>query len=231
MSQTESTPAASNRRDFIKSSSLAVVGAGVLGTLGSLPGAHAAGDDTIKVGLIGCGGRGTGAAGQAISTSGKVKLVAMADAFQDRLQSCLSELKRTPELQDKLDRIEVPPDRQFVGFDGYQKVLAADVDVVILTTPPGFRPLHFEAAVRAGKHVFMEKPVAVDAPGVRKVLAAVEESKKKKLGVGVGLQRPHDTRYIETIQRLKDGAIGDIHTARAYWNDRGVWVHQRKPDE
>jgi predicted dehydrogenase len=102
---------------------------------------------------------------------------------------------------------------------------------VILTTPPGFRPIHFEAAINAGKHVFMEKPVAVDPPGVRRVLAAVEEAKKKNLGVGVGLQRHHDPKYIETIQRLKDGAIGDIHTARVYWNDAGVWVHQRKSHE
>ncbi len=174
MSQPALQSGASNRRDFLKTSSLAAVGAGVLGSLGSLPGAHAAGDDTIKVGLIGCGGRGTGAAGQALSTKGNVKLVAMADAFVDRLQSCLSELKKNPELQEKGDRIDVPPERQFVGFDGYEKVIAAGVDLVILTTPPGFRPLHFEAAIKAGKHVFMEKPVAVDAPGVRKVLAAVE---------------------------------------------------------
>jgi predicted dehydrogenase len=231
MSQPAAQSGASNRRDFLKTSSLAAVGAGVLGSLGSLPGAHAAGDDTIKVGLIGCGGRGTGAAGQALSTKGNVKLVAMADAFVDRLQSCLSELKKNPELQEKSDRIDVPPERQFVGFDGYEKVIAAGVDLVILTTPPGFRPLHFEAAIKAGKHVFMEKPVAVDAPGIRRVLAAVEEAKKKNLGVGVGLQRHHDPRYIETIQRLKDGAIGDIHTARVYWNDQGVWVHHRKPSE
>ncbi len=227
----ESIASAANRREFLKSSSLAAVGAGVLGSLGSLPGAYAAGDDTIKVGLVGCGGRGTGAAGQAISTKGNVKLVAMGDAFADRLQNSLSTLSKTPELQEKLDRIDVPPDRQFVGFDAYQKVLAAGIDLVILATPPGFRPIHFEAAVKAGKHVFMEKPVAVDAPGVRQVLAAVEESKKKNLGVGVGLQRHHDAKYIETIQRLKDGEIGDIHTARVYWNDKGVWVHHRKPEE
>src|SRR5258708_10841964 len=119
----ESTASATNRREFLKSSSLAAVGAGVLGSLGSLPGAYAAGDDTIKVGLVGCGGRGTGAAGQAISTKGNVKLVAMGDAFADRLQNSLSTLSKTPELQEKLDRIDVPPDRQFVGFDAYQKVL------------------------------------------------------------------------------------------------------------
>jgi predicted dehydrogenase len=231
MSQPASEFGATGRREFLKSSSLAAVGTGLLGSLSSLSGAHAAGDDTIKVGLIGCGGRGTGAAGQAISTAGNVKLVAMADAFADRIQDCISTWKRTPELQEKLDRIDVPPERQFVGFDAYKKVIASGVDLVILTTPPGFRPIHFEAAINAGKHVFMEKPVAVDAPGVRRVLAAVEESKKKKLAVGVGLQRHHDPRYIETIQRLKDGAIGEIHTARVYWNDQGVWVHQRKPEE
>ncbi len=231
MTQPASQTSEPNRREFLKSSSVVAVGAGVLGSLGSLPRAHAAGDDTIKIGLVGCGGRGTGAAGQAISTSGKVKLIAMGDAFADRLQNSLSELKKTPELQDKHDRIDVPPERQFVGFDAYQKVLDSGIDLVVLATPPGFRPIHFEAAVKAGKHVFMEKPVAVDPSGVRQVLAAVEESKKKNLAVGVGLQRHHDPRYIETIQRLRDGAIGDIHTARVYWNDRGVWVHHRKPEE
>jgi len=226
MTQTESLLAAANRREFMKTSSLVAAGAGVVSCLGALPGAFAAGDDTIKVGLVGCGGRGTGAASQALSTSGPVKLVAMGDAFADRLQGSLSELKK-----NNSERMDVPPDRQFVGFDAYQKVLAAGIDLVILATPPGFRPIHFEAAVNAGKHVFMEKPVAVDPPGVRQVLASVAESKKKNLSVGVGLQRHHDPRYIETIQRLKDGAIGDIHTARVYWNDAGVWVHHRKSDE
>ncbi|MGE5194031.1 MAG: Gfo/Idh/MocA family protein, partial [Deltaproteobacteria bacterium] len=185
MSQPASQSGATNRRDFLKSSSLAAVGAGVLGTLGSLPGAYAASDDTIKVGLIGCGGRGTGAASQALSTKGNVKLVAMADAFQWQLDKSYNDLKQA--MADKPDRLAVPEENKFVGLDAYQKVINAGVDLVILATPPGFRPVHFEAAVKANKHVFMEKPVAVDAPGVRQVLAAAEESKKKNLGVGVGL--------------------------------------------
>ena len=126
---------------------------------------------------------------------------------------------------DLKSRIDVPEDRKFVGFDAYQKAIDAGVDLVILATPPGFRPMHFEAAVKAGKHVFMEKPVAIDAPGVRTVLAAAEEAKKKNLGVGVGLQRRHEANYLETIKRLQDGAIGDIVATRVYWNGATPWVH------
>src|SRR5262249_20609151 len=119
-------------------------------------------------------------------------------------------------------------EHKFIGLDAYKQVLASGVDLVILATPPGFRPVHFEAAVAAGKHVFMEKPVAVDAPGVRQVLAAGAESKKKNLPVAVGLQRHHSPLYNATIKRLQDGAIGDIHTARVYWNSNGVWTRDRK---
>jgi predicted dehydrogenase len=226
MNQTASDSAGTSRREFLKSSSLAAVGAGVLGSLGSLPGAYAASDDTIKIGLIGCGGRGTGAASQALSTKGNVQLVAMGDAFPWQLEKSYNDLKQA--LADKPDRLAVTDDRKFVGLDAYQKVINAGVDLVILATPPGFRPVQFEAAVKSGKHVFMEKPVAVDAPGVRQVLAAAEEAKKKNLGVGVGLQRHHQAMYLETIKRLQDGAVGDIHTARAYWNGGGVWTRDRK---
>jgi len=184
---------------------------------------HAAGDDTIRIALIGCGGRGTGAAGQALSTSGPVKLVAMADVFEDRLQGSLQQIA-----SKHAGRIDVPKERQFVGFDAYQRALAADVDMVILATPPGFRPLHFPAAVEAGKHVFMEKPIAVDAPGVRAVLEAAEVSKRKNLCVGVGLQRHHQPVYLETIQRLQEGAIGDIQMTRVYWDMGLLWVKKRK---
>jgi myo-inositol 2-dehydrogenase / D-chiro-inositol 1-dehydrogenase len=215
-----------SRRDFLKASTLAAVGSGLVGGLGSFSGAYAGGDDTIKVGLIGCGGRGSGAAGQALRTKGNVRLVAMGDAFSDRLDAALNRLSK-----ELPDRVAVTEDTKFVGFDAYQKVLNAGVDLVILATPPGFRPIHLEAAVKAGKHVFMEKPVAVDAPGVRQVLAAVEEAKKKNLAVGVGLQRHHQDHYLEAIKPLQDGAIGEIHTARAYWNSSGVWVNPRKPGQ
>ncbi len=215
-----------SRRDFLKSSSAAAVGAG-LASLATLPGAYAAADDTIKVGLVGCGGRGSGAAVQALKTKGNVKLVAMGDAFADRLEGSLGSIRK--QFEGQPDRVAFDSDHKFVGFDAYQKVIASGVDLVILATPPGFRPIHFEAAVKAGKHVFMEKPVAVDGPGVRMVVAAAEEAKAKNLAVGVGLQRHHQFQYIETIKRLKDGAIGDIHTARAYWNMGELWVKARQP--
>ncbi|MEX0679694.1 MAG: Gfo/Idh/MocA family oxidoreductase [Pirellulales bacterium] len=213
------------RRDFLKGSTAAIVGGALAGSLSLATSAHAAGDDEIKIALVGCGGRGTGAANQALRTAGKVKLIAMADVFRDRLDGSLKQL----EMQDlSEDRIDVPEDRKFVGFDAYEKALAAGPDLVILATPPGFRPYHFEAAVKAGKHVFMEKPVATDAPGVRRVLAAAEESIKKNLAVGVGLQRRHQAPYLETIKRLQDGAIGDITSMRVYWNGTTPWVYTRE---
>jgi myo-inositol 2-dehydrogenase/D-chiro-inositol 1-dehydrogenase len=204
------------RRTFISTTSAAAVAA-----LSATRFAHAQGSDTLKIALVGCGGRGSGAASQALKVPG-IRLVAMADAFKDRLDGAVKVLK-----QEHGDKVDVPVDRQFVGFDGYKQAIAL-ADVVILATPPGFRPMQFEEAVKQGKHVFAEKPVATDAPGVRRFLAAAEEAKKKNLKVGIGLQRHHQPGYIETIQRLHDGAIGDIHTLRVYWNDGGVWVNPRK---
>jgi len=215
-----------SRRHFLKTSSLLVAGGAVAGQLNIARAAHSYGSDTIKIGLIGCGGRGTGAAAQAMNTKGEVKLIAVGDAFEDNVKSCLRGL--SGQYGPKLD---VPPERQFWGLDNFQKVLETDLDLVILATPPGFRPQHFEAAVKAGKHVFMEKPVAVDAAGVRRVLAANDEARSKGLAVAVGLQRRHEPQYIETIQRLQDGAIGDILLTRAYWNGGGVWVRPRQPQQ
>ena len=212
-----------SRRTVLKQgSAAAVAGGAVASSLGSR--AHAAGSDTIKIGLIGCGGRGGGAANQAMSTSGPTKLTAMADAFDSRLQTKLEQLKRA-----KPDQVDVPSERQYTGLDAYQKLIDDDnVDLVILTTPPGWRPVHFEYVVNKGKNVFMEKPVATDAPGIRRVLAAAEKAKKKGLKVGVGLQRHHQRTYQETIKRLHDGEIGDIHTLHVYWNGGGVWTRPRK---
>ena len=193
----------------------------MLGTMLTERSVFAAENNTLKIALIGCGGRGTAAAGQALSTDGPVKLVAAADAFDDRLAGSIKSLK-----EKHGDKVDVPADRQFFGFDGYKQAIAL-ADVVILATPPGFRPAHFEEAIRQGKHVFMEKPVATDAPGVRRVLAAAEESKKKNLKVCVGLQRHYQQGYIETIKRLHDGAIGDIVAARAYWNGSTPWLKRR----
>ncbi|MSR61950.1 MAG: Gfo/Idh/MocA family oxidoreductase [Planctomycetes bacterium] len=213
-----STPPTPDRRTFLQGSS-AVLAAGSL-TRGA---SGVRTDDLLRVALIGCGGRGTGAAMQALSTAGPVHLVAMADAFRDRLDGALAEI-----LKEHPTQVDVPESRRFVGFDAYQKAIDLDVDVVILTTPPGFRPLHFAYAVKKGRHVFMEKPVAVDAPGIRSVLASAAEAKQKDLKVGVGLQRHHDPAYQETVARLRAGAIGKILFYRCYWNSSGVWTHARE---
>jgi myo-inositol 2-dehydrogenase / D-chiro-inositol 1-dehydrogenase len=217
-----------SRRDFLKASTAMAVGGALVGGLSIARSAHAGADETIKVGLIGCGGRGTGAASQALQTAGPVKLIALGDAFKDQVDSCLATLQAEEPLKD---RIDVPAERQFAGFDAYQKVIDSGVDLVILATPPGFRPIHLAAAVAANKHCFVEKPVAVDAPGVRSILASVEEAKKRNLAIGVGLQRHHQNQYLETIKQLQDGIIGDIVAARAYWNGSGVWVRPRQPGQ
>ncbi len=229
MSQADiKTTANPSRRDFLKTSTVAAVGAGALSTLGVLPGAYAAGDDTIKVGMVGCGGRGTGAALQALSTAGSVKMVAMGDLFGDRIQGAANQLKK--ELGDKQDRFAVDKDHMFTGFDAFEKVINSGIDLIILATPPHFRPQHFAAAIAAGKHCFIEKPVAVDGPGVRLCLKTTEEAKAKKLAVVCGLQRHHEFGYLESMKRIHGGEIGDIVAARAYWNMGSLWMHVRKPE-
>ncbi|MED6335396.1 MAG: Gfo/Idh/MocA family oxidoreductase, partial [Planctomycetota bacterium] len=223
MSKHPHRPTPSTRRTFLKQGSAAALLGSALLTDAARARAGARGDDTLRVALIGCGGRGRGAANQALSTAGPVKLVAMADAFEDQLESAHAVISKHAG-----DRVDVPPERRFVGFDAYEKAIACDVDVVILATPPGFRPIHFEHAVAEGKHVFMEKPVAVDAPGIRRVLAAAAVAKEKNLKVGVGLQRHHSAKYNETVQRIRDGAIGELVLLRCYWNSGGVWVRPRK---
>ncbi|TWU62963.1 Inositol 2-dehydrogenase [Crateriforma conspicua] len=215
-----------SRRRFIKGGGMMLAGGAIAGSQVSVArGAHAYGTDTMKIGLVGCGGRGTKAAMQALSTSGgEVKLVALADVFDNNAQTTYRGIKGNH--KDQVDCA----DRIFVGLDAFDKVMQSDADVVILATPPGFRPQHFEAAIDAGKHVFMEKPVATDAPGVRRILAANEKAKEKGLAVQVGLQRHHEFRYRECIDRLQNGAIGDFILARAYWNGAGVWVRPRKPE-
>ncbi|WP_437228850.1 Gfo/Idh/MocA family oxidoreductase [Planctomicrobium sp. SH661] len=209
------------RRDFLKTSSIAAaMGTGLLTSLSS--GAYAAGDDTIKIGLVGCGGRGSGAAAQALSTDGNTKLVAMGDAFRDQIDGALRNIQQAVSGRPDAE-VDVEEARKFVGFDAYKQVIDAGVDVVILATPPGFRPMQFQYAVEQGKHVFMEKPVAVDAPGVRQVLETARKAKEKNLKVGVGLQRHHQPGYVETIKRIHDGEFGDVRALRVYWNSAGVW--------
>lgn len=212
------------RRDFLRTSTAASATLG----LGLLSNAHAAGSDVIKVGLVGCGGRGTGAAEnicEAAGTTYNIKLHAMADVFPEHLKNCRESLRNNRHCREKFD---VSDERCFVGFDAYQKVIDC-CDLVILATPPGFRPMHIEAVIKAGKNLFTEKPVGVDGPGIRKVLAAYDEAQKKKLCVVAGTQRRHQARYLESMKRIHDGAIGDLITARVYWNQGDIWAHARQP--
>ena len=220
-------PSRSSRREFLKTSP-AAASAALAGQLNVTRSAHAAGSDLIKIALIGCGGRGRGAARDALRNTAtpNVKLVALADAFEDRAENCLESLtKMFP------DQVDVPKERVFAGFNGYQSAIDCDVDLVLLVTPPGFRPMQFEAAVAAGRHVFMEKPVAVDAPGVRRVLAANEEAKKKGLAVAVGLNMRHTVGIREVANRVRDGILGRLTFLRAYCNNAGVWVRPREPGQ
>ncbi len=211
------------RRTFLKTSGI-VTGGLLMNALPISASAHVAGKDEIKLAVVGCGGRGTGAANQAMKASEKVKLVAMADAFKDRLEDSYNNLQKAFE---KTKQVNVKDKHKYVGFDAYKKAID-QADVVILTTPPGFRPFHFEYAIQQGKHVFMEKPVATDSYGIRKVLKAAEEAKKKKLNVVVGLQRRYQRNYLEVMSRLNREAIGKIVSGQVYWNSAGVWVRKRE---
>jgi myo-inositol 2-dehydrogenase / D-chiro-inositol 1-dehydrogenase len=206
------------RRDFVKTTA-AVSAATLAGTAWGAAGAA----DTIRVGLIGCGGRGTGAAQNCLQASEQVKVVALGDLFSDRLQGSRQSLAT-----NFADRATVSDDHCFVGFDAFEKVIADNVDVVILATPPHFRPQHFAAAVDAGKHVFMEKPVAVDPVGIRLMLQKAEDAKAKKLSVVAGTQRRHEKRYQVAMERIHDGAIGDIISTRCYWNMGFLWARERE---
>lgn len=199
------------RRDFLRTSATAVAGTALVGAAPF--GVHAAGSDTIKIALIGCGGRGTGAAAQALSTAGPTKLWAMADFFDYRLKGSLDQLK-----QRYASQVDVPADRQFIGLDAFKKAMATldKGSVVLLTTPPAFRPIHVEHAVHSGLHVFMEKSFAVDAPGIRRVLKAGEEAKRKNLKIAGGLMSRHSQPLEEAIAFIHGGGIGEVVTVWAY---------------
>ncbi|MBE0537865.1 MAG: Gfo/Idh/MocA family oxidoreductase [Phycisphaerae bacterium] len=222
-----------SRRTFIKTTAAVSIG-----TM-AVPAAQvfAAGSDELKVGLVGCGGRGTGAATQALmSTKTPVKLWAMADVFRDKLDSCYGLLANggkgrydredTPSL---LEQMNVPEDRKFTGFDACRKVIESGVDIVILATPPNFRAQQFKACVEANKHVFMEKPAAVDPAGIRIMIEASKLAEKKGLSVVAGTQRRHQNHYIEIMKRIHDGAIGEIRAAQCYWNGWGASLTRPKP--
>src|SRR5690606_8553950 len=215
-----------SRRNFVKSTALFSAGM-MLPTTEMNAMFNVLNDKTLKIALVGCGGRGTGAANQALKADENVQLVAMADAFEDRLNGSLQHLEKEFEGTKK---VKVKEKNKFIGFDAYKKAIDL-ADVVILTTPPGFRPYHFEYAVNAGKHVFMEKPLAVDIPGIRKVLEMAKVAKAKKLNVVVGLQRRYQKNYIEIEKQIREGAVGKITSGQVYWNSSGVWVNPRKPGQ
>jgi predicted dehydrogenase len=206
------------RRDFIKTISVASLAAVVSGS-GVL---RAAGSGKIRLGLIGCGGRGTGAAMDCVAASPDVVITSLGDLFPDMLAASLATLtQKLPK-----DRLAVTPESCFTGFDAYRKVLSAQVDAVILATPPYFRPAHLRAAVEAGKHIFMEKPVAVDPAGVRSVIASSELAATKQLSIVAGTQRRHQLHYQEVMKRIHAGDIGEIVAGQCYWNMGALWVER-----
>jgi predicted dehydrogenase len=234
-----------SRRQFLKRSSLAVAGAAAVAQAPFAVVGRAAPDDPIRIGVIGCGGRGTGAIADALGAAtdvnypsagyhtenisrgaklqnSNVQVVALADVFKDRLEGCREQLRNL--------EINIKDEMCFVGFDAYKKLVAVpEINYVILATPPHFRPQQLMAAIQAGKHVFMEKPVAVDGPGVRTVMEAAKLADQKKLKIAAGTQRRHQKSYQETIKRIHDGALGEIVYARAYWNGGVIWVIERQP--
>lgn len=208
------------RRSFLKTGAATLVGGALFE---SLPlDTYAQVDKPIKVGLVGCGGRGTGAAFEALQASKSVKLVAMGDAFEDMLNSSYSKIAA----QFK-DQVDIPAKRKFTGLDAYRKVIA-ECDAVILATPPPFRPAHFEEAIQSNKHVFMEKPLAVDVPGYRKILEVGKLAEEKKLNVVVGLQNRYDISYQEMISKIREGLLGEIVSVDVYYNVGAPMIHPRQ---
>lgn len=234
-----------SRRDFFSTS--AVVG--VVGTIGasavmascaggaeklvplqSLSGAYipdlvdkAIDGKPLKAGVIGCGGRGSGAVQNFLDAAPNLQVVALGDLFQDRIDDCRKGLKTKYQ-------VEVPDNMCFTGFDNYKSVLAAGVDLVIIATPPVFRPIHFEAAVEAGKHVFMEKPICVDPVGARSIMATAKKAATQGLCVVTGTQRRHQRSYVESFKQIQSGLIGEIVSANVYWNQSMLWYRERKPE-
>lgn len=216
-----------SRRSFLKQSSSALAAASVAAPFLAFPQrAFAENSDTLKVGLIGCGGRGSGAANQALNADPNVVLTAMGDAFGDRLQNSLKALQ-----QSNADRVKVTPETSFVGLDAYQKVIDSGVDVVLLATPPGFRPLHLKAAIDAGKHVFCEKPMATDGPGVRSVLESAAKAKEKKLALASGFCWRSNFGERELFKRIHDGQIGEPMALHNTYNTGPIWVKPRIPGQ
>jgi predicted dehydrogenase len=209
------------RREFIKATAAVSLSA----ALPRIPGAHAAGSDTIRIGVVGCGGRGTGAAINCLEAAPGVEITAMYDLFQDRIDSSLQKIR-----EKFSGQVKVTPERMFTGFDGYKKLAAVpEINLVVMASPPGFRPMQLRAAVEAGKNVFMEKPVAVDPVGIRSVIASSDLAAQKGLAIVAGTQRRHQVRYLELIKRVHEGAIGELVGGQCYWNQSDLWVKLREP--
>jgi predicted dehydrogenase len=224
MSDSNSAP---SRRDFLKTGSTLVAAGALAGSLSIARGAHAAGSDVLRIGLVGCGGRGTGAAENALGADKNCKLVAMADAFNDRVQNSLATLKKG----EFAEKVAVTPERCFTGLDAAEKLVRSGaVDVVILAEPPHFRPAHLKAAIDAGLHVFCEKPVAVDPPGIRSVLATAQEAKKKNLSIVSGLCWRYDRGVQEVMKRVHDGAIGEIRSIQETYMAAPISYYPRQPN-
>jgi myo-inositol 2-dehydrogenase/D-chiro-inositol 1-dehydrogenase len=215
-----------SRRTFLKTSTAATVGAS-LATIASTQPVHAQGSDVIRIGLVGCGGRGTGAAANAMNADPRCQLEVMADATADRLSQSRRSLERQESFKAKF---KVTDETSFVGLDSYKKVMESDVDVVLLCTPPQFRPLQLAAAIEAGKHVFCEKPVAVDAPGVRSVMETTRKAKEKNLSIVSGLCWRYDLGVRATMERIKGGMIGDIVAIQENYLTGTLWSRNRKPE-
>lgn len=211
------------RREFAKASALAS-----FAVLSAKAAGAAKSKEALKIGLIGCGGRGSGAVQDSLNGNDNVKIVALADVFEDRLKALREKMeKQSGRLKDK---VAITDDKCFVGLDAYKKILQTDVDIIIHATPPYARPMHVLAAVQAGKHIFTEKPIATDAPGVRMFVDAVNLAKDNKLSFVTGTQRRHSKAYMDTIKQIHDGAIGELLYARAYWNGSLPFSHERKPE-
>src|SRR5713226_4406842 len=224
----ENTLNSISRRSFLQNSKTAGVAATAF-TIIKPELVRGAGKEQLKAGLVGCGGRGTQAVLDLMNGAQNVNLVAMGDLFEDKLEASLKTIRNHRDFAKFADRIKVDPERHFTGFDAYKKVLASDIDIVMLATPPGYRPMHFEAAVAAKKHVFCEKPFGTDPVNVRRFMAAAKKSEELKLTVMSGAQRSNDKNYVETVRKIKDGAIGEVLATYAYWVGRPV-IQQKARD-
>lgn len=228
MADAVSSANSASRREFLKTSTLAAVAAtgAVAAHSGILHGAFASGSDVIKLGLVGCGGRGSGAAVNALTADPQTKLIAVGDTFADKVESSLANLRK-----DKVgDRVEVSDEHKFVGFDAYRKVIDSGIDVVLLCTPPHFRPAQMRYAVDKGKHIFAEKPVAVDGPGVREVFDICRDAQQKGLSIVSGLCWRYDMGMRATFEKLHEGGVGEYRAIQATYHTRTLKKYPRQPN-